>query len=205
LLKKAGNEGAPFDRQKGGCGSVGEIMTVKFYFNDEKAVEVLAFLASEWDGISPFYVAKVLFFADKWHLNEYGRPIIGDTYIAMKEGPVPSIIRDYINGNFQRVQKPGSLDVAVKIEEGKYYKRLHRGERAADLAKLSETDIEQIRKAVAFCKGKSREFLSKLTHQAWSAAPLNRDMDYENFVDDKNPNRAEILRETKEFAIHGIL
>lgn len=182
-------------------------MTVKFDFNHEKAVEVLAFLASEWDGISPFYVSKVLFFAEKWHLNEYGRPIIGDTYIAMKEGPVPSIIRDYINGNFQRVQKPGSLDAAVKIENGPYFKKLHRGDRAVDMAKLAETDIEQIRKAIAFCKGKSRDSLSKLTHKekSWSAAPLNRDMKYENFVDDKNPNRDEILRETKEFAIHGVL
>jgi uncharacterized phage-associated protein len=180
---------------------------VKFAFNDAKAVEVLAFIASEWDGISPFYVSKVLFFAEKWHLNKYGRPVIGDTYIAMDEGPVPSAIRDYINQNFRSTEKPAEFDKAIKIEKGKYYRKLHPGERAPDISKLSETDKEEILNAIKYCKGKSRPYLSRITHfeKAWAQAAANRAMNYENFVDDKNPNREEILEEAREFAINGIL
>jgi uncharacterized phage-associated protein len=180
---------------------------VKFAFNDAKAVEVLAYIVSEWDGISPFYVSKVLFFAEKEHLNAYGRPIIGDTYIAMDEGPVPSAIRDYINHNFRSIEKPAELDQAVKIEKGKYYRKLHPGQRKPDMAKLSATDVEEIKKAINFCRGKSRSYLSKITHfeKAWAEAPSNRAMKYENFIDDKNPHRDEILEETKEFAVNGVL
>lgn len=181
--------------------------TFKFAFNDSKAVEVLAFIASEWDGISPFYVSKVLFFAEKWHLNEYGRPIIGDTYIAMEEGPVPSAVRDYINGNFQSVKKPQELDSAISVERGKYYRKLHSGKRKPDMSKLSQSDVEEIQKAIKYCRGKARSYLSKITHQekSWSKAPANRAMRYENFIDDSNPEKNKILEEAQEFASNGVL
>ena len=38
----------------------------------------------------------VLYFADKLHMERYGRSICGDTYIAMKFGPVPSGTYDLI-------------------------------------------------------------------------------------------------------------
>lgn len=179
----------------------------KFPFSNSKAVEALAFIASQWNGISPFYVSKVLFFAEKWHLNDYGRPIIGDTYIAMEEGPVPSAVRDYINENFASVDKPEDLDVAISIERGKFFRRVHPGKRKPNLAKLSQTDIEQLQKAIAFCRGKSRQYLSKITHKekSWSHAQRNRAMRYENFIDDTNPNKDELLKEAKEFAINGVL
>lgn len=34
-------------------------------------------------------VFKLLYFADKLHLERYGRPITGEQYIAMEHGPVP--------------------------------------------------------------------------------------------------------------------
>ena len=37
---------------------------------------------------------KILFAAEKYHLNQYGRPITGDRYIAMPFGTVPSWIYD---------------------------------------------------------------------------------------------------------------
>jgi hypothetical protein len=47
---------------------------VKFAFNDAKAVEVLAYIAKVWNGISPFYVSKVLYFAEKAHLLAIAEP-----------------------------------------------------------------------------------------------------------------------------------
>jgi len=35
-------------------------------------------------------ISKILYFADRKHLARYGRPILGDYFIAMKDGPVPS-------------------------------------------------------------------------------------------------------------------
>ena len=38
----------------------------------------------------------VLLFADKKHLERYGRFITGDTYSAMENGPVPSFAYDVV-------------------------------------------------------------------------------------------------------------
>jgi len=73
---------------------------IMFRFNKEKALEVLLYIAKE---IPDFYCSlKTLYFADIYHLEKYGRFICGDSYIAMRRGPVPSgtydIIKDvYLN------------------------------------------------------------------------------------------------------------
>jgi uncharacterized phage-associated protein len=71
---------------------------LRFQFDEKKGVEALTYVASKWPEITAFFAAKVLFFAEKSHLNRYGRPIVADTFIAMPNGPVPSTIYDFING-----------------------------------------------------------------------------------------------------------
>ena len=71
-------------------------MTIRFEMNEDKAIEVLTWLANEQPGIGAFHVSKVLYYADKEHLNRYGRPVLGDTYIRMEFGPVPSKTYDLI-------------------------------------------------------------------------------------------------------------
>ena len=71
-------------------------MTIRFEMNANKVIEVLTWLANEQPGIGAFHVSKVLYYADKEHLNLYGRPVVGDTYIRMEFGPVPSKTYDLI-------------------------------------------------------------------------------------------------------------
>lgn len=35
-------------------------------------------------------ISKILYFAERKHLARYGRSIVGDYFVAMKDGPVPS-------------------------------------------------------------------------------------------------------------------
>jgi len=46
---------------------------MNFSVNTEKAVEAVAFVASERPRLSQKFFAKV-FFAEKWHLNDYESP-----------------------------------------------------------------------------------------------------------------------------------
>src|SRR5215471_19270929 len=94
-------------------------MPLKFAFNEAKAIETLAFIAETHPNFTPFYVSKVLFFAEKWHLNRYGRPIIADTYIAMPKGPVPSTVKNYLDQNWHWVEEPQAFREAIKIQRGK--------------------------------------------------------------------------------------
>jgi hypothetical protein len=180
-------------------------MVLRFAFNSNKAVEALAYIAQQYPGVTPFFVSKILYFAEKRHLNEWGRPIVADTYIAMQAGPVPSTVKDYIEGNFSQVTRPETLSDAVRIEKGPKYLHVYPGRRPPDLSLLSETDVECLDRGIIFCR-KTPE-LSELTHRekAWANTPVNRAMDYEDFIDDDNPHREQILEHAREFAACGVL
>lgn len=69
-------------------------MAIMHRFDAKKAVEVVLYIAQK---VSDMYVAlKVLYFADKEHLYRYGRLICGDSYVALKHGPVPSGTYDLV-------------------------------------------------------------------------------------------------------------
>jgi uncharacterized phage-associated protein len=180
-------------------------MPLRFGFNERKAVEALTFIADRWPRVTPFFVSKALFFAEKWHLNQYGRPIIADTFIAMPWGPVPSTVYDFIRGQLQFAGDPDAFQNAVKINTKGEHLELE-ARRKPNTELLSASDIECIEAAIQFCKLRSVHELSELTHheRAWREAPVNGAMDYEAFIDDK-PNRDELIEEAREFAAYGVL
>lgn len=181
--------------------------TLKFAFSEQKAIEALSFIANEHPGLTPFYVAKVCFYAEKWHFNRYGRPILADTYIAMPRGPVPSTIKNFLDENWGWAEKPQDLDDAVSIDRTNKWPRLFKGKRDPNLSLLSESDILCLREAIAFCKEKKFNELSEMTHleKSWSNAEPNGAMNYADFVDDDNPNKAEILEMAEVSSVYGVL
>jgi uncharacterized phage-associated protein len=59
----------------------------------EKFAQVVVFFASKGlADLTNMKLAKLIYFADKRHLQKYGRTITGDTYYGMEHGPVPSAI-----------------------------------------------------------------------------------------------------------------
>jgi len=64
-------------------------MAIQFKINTQKAVESVLWLIQRGES-NMYNIWKMLFAAEKYHLNKYGRPITGDGYIAMKYGTVPS-------------------------------------------------------------------------------------------------------------------
>jgi uncharacterized phage-associated protein len=180
-------------------------MALRFQFDETKAVETLAYIATRWPGVTAFYASKILFFAEKLHLNRYGRPIVADTFIAMANGPVPSTIYDFIEGKLDQAGDPEAITKAIEIDRNQYahIKAL----RPADGDALSPSDIECLDEAILVCSKQTFKALSNRTHQerAYSEAPANGAMDYEAFIDDDNPHRAELLDEAREFAVYGVL
>src|SRR5260370_40593805 len=58
-------------------------------FTVQKFVNAAAYLPRQCE-VTKMKLAKLLYFSDKSHLLTYARPIIGDRYIKMDFGPVPS-------------------------------------------------------------------------------------------------------------------
>jgi len=61
-------------------------------FDSEKTIEAILYIANNVPSFNAtiYPVIKLLYFADKLHLEKYGRQITGDQYVAMQKGPVPS-------------------------------------------------------------------------------------------------------------------
>src|SRR5688572_6636382 len=67
-----------------------------FPFDKRKAEETVIYVARKAPIPDRFHICKIIYFADKYHLQNYGRFLFGETYVAMKNGPVPSGAYDVI-------------------------------------------------------------------------------------------------------------
>ena len=69
---------------------------ISFEFNTEKTLNVILYIVERLQRRDLHKVFKILYFADREYLANYGYPITGDRYVAMQAGPVPSKVYDII-------------------------------------------------------------------------------------------------------------
>lgn len=175
---------------------------MNFTIDKPKAVEALVLVAARLPGVTRFHASKALYFAEFDHLQKYGRPIFGDRYIAMDNGPVPSFIYDVLKGEEapkDRALTEGALDVNTRWKTPEYNAR-----REPDLSLFSQSDLESIEWAIGHVKGRSFGAISDETHKhhAWRNAFLNAPMEYRDMLDGAN---AEVVELAEEFAAYGVL
>ena len=65
-------------------------------FNKEKATQSILYVANKLERRDLHKIFKILYFAERKHLQDWGMPILGDTYIAMDAKPVPSRVYDIL-------------------------------------------------------------------------------------------------------------
>ena len=169
------------------------IMAIKFNINSQKAIEALLWII--WRGETNIYnLMKILFAADKYHLNSYGRPVTGDKYIAMQFGTVPSWIYDAT-----KLTKPGIGFIkngnSLALEPGRNY----------DPALLSDSDIEALEQGFNEYAGKDFESVKRQNHgeKAWLKAVERNpgleasDILFEDMIEEEW--LAEELKETAQY------
>lgn len=67
--------------------------------------------------LSKVYLLKILFFADRYHLRNFGVLATGDTYFAMKMGPVASVTFDILKGKFPTVMNAWEYPLISEVED----------------------------------------------------------------------------------------
>lgn len=88
-------------------------MKMLFEFDYKKATQAINYFTREEGGqIDKLKLIKLIYFADRYHLRRYGRPIVNDTYFAMRLGPVGSSAKDIID--FSAFLDREELDYASK-------------------------------------------------------------------------------------------
>lgn len=135
-----------------------------FPFSHRKTTQALNFFARASGGrISKLKALKLVFFADRYHLRKFGRPITNDEYLAMNFGPVASGAKDL--AEFSEFLSDEERDYAARY--------LHRDDRDPhaygshadlDASALSTSDVEALEFAWnAF--GRVEKFrLAEITH-----------------------------------------
>jgi hypothetical protein len=175
---------------------------MEFMLDKEKAVEALVYIARKVPGVGRFHAAKILYFAERFHLREFGRPIVGDRYIAMENGPVPSFAYDVLKGTVAPQDKETIEGALVTVSA--YRHPEYKAGREPDLSFFSQTDIECLDKAIEHCAKRSFGSISDETHKhlAWDRADLNGPMRYDDMMDGVDP---EVIEDARVFAAYGVL
>lgn len=133
--------------------------------NYKKATQAINYIASQQRNniVNKMKAIKLIWLADRYHIRKYGRPVIGDYYLAMENGPVGSIVRDIANAATAYLE-PEELEYRNMYlkADGKYsIKSINH----LDDDVFSDTDIE----ALTFVLenfGKMNEFeLVELSHK----------------------------------------
>jgi uncharacterized phage-associated protein len=155
-----------------------------FVFKADKSVEAILYIAQHIEQPTFHRISKVMYFADRVHLEKYGRFICGDSYVAMKHGPVPKYTYDIlkvVRGDSYTV-KNFDLKLAEKafIVIDKFLVKPHRD---AQLEYFSESDLECLDGAIAQYGSMTFSQLSELSHdKAWQAADENQHINIEHIV-----------------------
>lgn len=152
-------------------------MAKQFDFDPEKALSATAYLA-ERTGETMYTILKMVYVADRFHLERYGRPITGDHFIAMPEGACPSKIYDSMkvlrgekNNNYlpnsEKYLKVDPITYDIEIKD------------MPSMEILSASEIECLDESISTLKRLGRWHIRDLAHDnAWKETARNTEMDF---------------------------
>jgi uncharacterized phage-associated protein len=167
---------------------------LSFDFKPEKFVHAVAYVAGRKPNVTKKEICKLLFFADKEHLLRFGRPITGDTYFALEQGPIPSRGLDALNERGDR------LNIEAVRKFGKLSGWTFQLERPADLKPLSKSDKQILEETMQRLGHLNAWQLEELSHlePAWIKSERNERMDFELFFEGRpeaEPLKSILLEE----------
>jgi uncharacterized phage-associated protein len=163
-----------------------EARKISFPYDRSKATHAALWLLNKHGGeMHKLQLVKLLFFADREHLAQYGRPITGGSYFAMKYGPVCSEFLNDINA---------AISPTATLIESRVYKLFAKVTVDEDI--LSESDIEILEKVEREYGKYDRFALADITHtlKAWVSnypdinANTSYPLPYEDFFLDLEDN-----------------
>jgi uncharacterized phage-associated protein len=167
---------------------------ISFDYKPEKFAHAVAYVAGRKPNVTKKEICKLLFFADKEHLLRFGRPITGDTYHALEQGPVPSKGLDALN------ERGDQRNIDAVRRFGKISGWTFQLERVADLRVLSKSDRLILEETMRELGHLTAWQLEELSHKepAWIKSQRNARMDFELFFEGRpetEPIKAILLEE----------
>lgn len=172
--------------------------SLRFRFAPRKALAAIGWMLQKAapHPLDLHTVLKTCYFADREHLNAYGRPIFGARYRAMRYGPVPVEIYEMLKGEpiwlaeLDRERVPWNLEgyrITSSTNEAWEEPRV-----------LSKSDLQALEAAFSRARSMTFDERTAASHGPdWQKAELGW-MRYEDMIDEDNPRRAEILEDLED-------
>ncbi len=174
-------------------------------FQPERALELVLYVARRIPRPSFHTISKVLYFADKEHLSRYGSLMTGDSYVAMRYGPVPTAIYNLLKAAGGRKEPfiPGEwaelAGSALAVEDAHRVRPL----RDANLDLLSESQRSCLDASIRQNGRLSFRRLADKSHDAaWKSADENEMIELEAIAKTL-PNAREVLAHLSEEGARG--
>ncbi len=164
------------------------------FLDAEKALEAILYVTRSTNDL--FHIVKILYYADKLHLENYGRQITGDYYVKMPDGPVPSGAYDLIKiargdeytyeAKVINVHPKNALNVEGDVVTPK---------REPDEDYLSDSDKECLDEAIKKYANMDGKKLWKIVHQekSYNKAEKNRAIPLRDIISLDIQNGKDIL------------
>ena len=143
---------------------------------------VLYVLGKIPEGMDYIHLFKTLYFAQQEHLVRYGMPIMDDSFMARKHGPVAALTYKVLRGVEGKVDVTDEClrgfmqSISVKIVDGHQIATVANGV-TCDVDELSVSNIKVLDKWIDKCKDIASFDLSDLSHDdAWQSAKSKTDL-----------------------------
>lgn len=143
---------------------------------------VLYVLGKMPEGMDYIHLFKTLYFAQQEHLVRYGMPIMDDSFMARKHGPVAALTYKVLRGVEGKVDVTDEClrdfmqSVKVEIVDGHQIVTVANGV-TCDEDELSVSNMKVLDKWIDKCKDIESFDLSDLSHDdAWQAAKSKTDL-----------------------------
>lgn len=144
-------------------------------FEQKTLIEVVLYVLQKTQGVDYYHLFKILYFADRKHIAEWGSRITADSFAALQYGPVPSCLYDVVKGNSPKSapQLKSLYDAAVRrADQDAPNVLLPR--RDADLDYLSESERAALDESIEENAGESFCNLMRKSHDiAWQKASVS--------------------------------
>ncbi len=134
----------------------------------KKSVQAINYFARKKDGqINKMKAIKLIYFADRYHIRKYGRPVIGDEYWAMKLGPVASFTLHAAEFDEKALEEDCLRYTKKFLSRDKDDEKMLNiiSKDGVDLKVFSQTDIEALEIAFKEFGDRDQFELAEITHK----------------------------------------
>jgi uncharacterized phage-associated protein len=154
---------------------------IRFTFDTKKFFALMQILCEKTSDLDKLKAVKLMYFIDREYLLAYGRPVLGDVYISMELGPVPSKAYDHL----KEIEDRAVPESPIYAEATARYPVFRtKSQPATELFSEAEIKcIEEVLQKLGHLPGTTLAHIAH-KHKAWTESVRNCPIDYKLFFAD---------------------